>query len=88
MSETWNTKDMVEALPSTESATGATAAPPEVTHDAKAHWGVEKTAYDYATYNLSSKEQYDKIAAAGVGAAGDWASNAKKVSFCSDLCRY
>jgi ATP-dependent RNA helicase DDX3X len=76
----WDTKDMAEALPtaepSSEAPVGGDATAPKK-NPQEAGW-VEKQAYDYETYNKSSKELFDEGLAPGGLGAQDWASNAAK----------
>lgn len=76
----WDTKDMAEALPTAEPSSEVpvgvdTPAPKK--NPQEAGW-VAKQAYDYETYNKSSKELFDEGLAPGGLGAQDWASNAAK----------
>jgi len=76
----WDTKGMAESLPTAEAATEAPAAVAAAIpkkNPQEAGW-VEKQAYDYETYNKSSKELFDEGLAPGGLGAQDWASNAAK----------
>jgi ATP-dependent RNA helicase DDX3X len=71
---------MAESLPTAETATEApvsVAAAIPKKNPQEAGW-VEKQAYDYETYNKSSKELFDEGLAPGGLGAQDWASNAAK----------
>jgi ATP-dependent RNA helicase DDX3X len=88
MADTWGTNDLAQALPITKPVDGgaagltttvtadsAPAAPTDDRNPQKHGW-VTKQAFDYEAYNMSNKQAYEKIAAEGSGARGDWASNA------------
>ena len=71
---------MAEALPTAGSAAEnpATIAADAVKKNPQEVGWVEKQAYDYDTYNKSSKELFDEGLATGGLGAEDWASNAAK----------
>lgn len=85
MADSWGTNDLKEALPSTDPSSttnvGAELPVEEENRPNPQEYGwAEKQGYDYESYNLTNKEAYEKIATAGVGARGTWASNAAKVN--------
>lgn len=77
----WNTADVAAALPVTDEATPA---PATERKNPQEHGWVQKTGYDYETYNKSTKELSQARAAAAENDAtdstelppGEWASNA------------
>lgn len=95
----WDTKDMAEALltaepvaapvtapvsaPAAEPVAEATVAAVAKKNPQEVGW-VEKQAYDYETYNKSSKELFDEGLAPGGLGAQDWASNAAKYEWDED----
>lgn len=72
----FGTHDLAEALPAA-STVDTTADTPQQKNPQEVGW-VEKQAYDYDTYNKSTKELFDANAGGGGVENGDWASNAVK----------
>jgi ATP-dependent RNA helicase DDX3X len=79
--DSWGTGDLAQALPSVESAKDGTAsstvvaAPASTRNPQDAGWAAPE-AYDYATYNRTTKELHDESTVGG--ATKDWASNSAR----------
>jgi ATP-dependent RNA helicase DDX3X len=77
----WGVGDLAQALPSVKPAkesrasSTAVATPASIRNPQDAGWAAPE-AYDYATYNMTTKELHDESAVGG--AAKDWASNSAR----------
>lgn len=92
----WGVSDLAAALPTDDTKNnqaGATDAAAPVSQPnvaavddstARAHWGVEKTPYDYETYIKGNKELHDENLANGV-AEGQWSSDAARYEWSDEF---